>query len=168
MKVIAEIFDQDIDPNLPVQTVDYHLRRAARAVLTYEGKLALIHATKDNYYKVPGGGIEDGEAIPQALAREILEEAGCNSTVTDCLGMIIEYRSKYELVQITYVYKAKVIGEPGDVHLTEKEKSEGFELKWVTLTEAKQLLESASPTDYGHKFMTLREKKIIEAYESTL
>ncbi len=166
MKLLAELFDQDIDPNLPINNVDYRLRRASRAVLTHNGKLALLHVSSDNYYKWPGGGVEEGENVKEALARELLEETGCNAEVTSELGLIIEYRSQYQLVQMSYVYIAEVVGEPGEPQFTESETKGGFSVVWVTLEEAKRFFESANPTEYGIKFMTARERKILEAYES--
>ncbi|EOS35722.1 hypothetical protein C808_04463 [Lachnospiraceae bacterium M18-1] len=55
---------------------DIHIRRpSARAVIRAEdGRLAMVYSRKYQYYKFPGGGIQNGEDNTEALAREVLEE----------------------------------------------------------------------------------------------
>ena len=51
-------------------------RPSARAIIIKDGKLAMIHSLKYDYYKFPGGVIKNGEEKENALVREVLEEAG--------------------------------------------------------------------------------------------
>lgn len=51
-------------------------RPSARAVIIADGRLAMIHSRKYDYYKFPGGGIELGEDPVAAMIRETREEAG--------------------------------------------------------------------------------------------
>lgn len=51
-------------------------RNSARSILIRDGKVAMIHSLKYDYYKFPGGGIEDGEDPVEAMIRETQEEAG--------------------------------------------------------------------------------------------
>ena len=46
------------------------------SIIIKDGKLAMIHSLKYDYYKFPGGGIKNGEEKENALVREVLEEAG--------------------------------------------------------------------------------------------
>ena len=58
------------------------MKDRAAGILIEEGKILLIHRTKEiegyvrNYYVVPGGGIEEGETIEEATKRELKEEVG--------------------------------------------------------------------------------------------
>ena len=52
------------------------VRPSARAILIRDGRIAVVHSLKYDYYKFPGGGIEEGESPVQAVIRETLEEAG--------------------------------------------------------------------------------------------
>ena len=85
----------------------YRIRRAARGVLVWGNKIALLNVTKYNYHKLPGGGIEEGESKEEAFKREILEETGANCEIKNYAGVTIEYREEYKLLQISYVFLLK-------------------------------------------------------------
>ena len=51
-------------------------RNSARGIIIKNGKIAMIHSQKYDYYKFPGGGIHDDEDKRQALIREVREEVG--------------------------------------------------------------------------------------------
>ena len=70
MKTIMHCDKNDYD-QLP-----RYVRNAVKAIITKEGKIGLIHFTKENLYDFPGGGIEEGESSTEAIIREIKEEAG--------------------------------------------------------------------------------------------
>lgn len=48
------------------------------ALITKDDKILLIHRFKkgNEYWVVPGGGVEEGESIEQTLNREVMEETG--------------------------------------------------------------------------------------------
>lgn len=52
------------------------VRNSARSVIISDKKVAMIHSLKYDYYKFPGGGIEEGEDPVTAMIRETREEAG--------------------------------------------------------------------------------------------
>lgn len=52
------------------------VKNAVKAIIVANDKIGMIHFGKDGLYDLPGGGIEDGETINEALIREIKEEAG--------------------------------------------------------------------------------------------
>ena len=52
------------------------IRPSVRAIIIQSGRIAMIHSLKYNYYKFPGGGIENSENHLLALLREVREEAG--------------------------------------------------------------------------------------------
>ena len=59
------------------------MRVSSRGILIENSKILLIHRIKDNqeYYVVPGGGIEDGENYIKTVIRELKEEVGINVQV---------------------------------------------------------------------------------------
>ena len=52
------------------------VRDSARSIIIRDGKVAMVHSLKYDYYKFPGGGIEAGEDPVDAMIRETREEAG--------------------------------------------------------------------------------------------
>ena len=51
-------------------------------VVVHEGKILLVEHTKEdrNYWLLPGGGLEWGEGLKEALSREVAEETGLEVT----------------------------------------------------------------------------------------
>lgn len=59
-------------------------RLAVRAVIVSEGRLLLVNAWPggvSDLWCAPGGGVEVGQALPEALAREVKEETGLTVAV---------------------------------------------------------------------------------------
>jgi ADP-ribose pyrophosphatase YjhB (NUDIX family) len=163
MDPLLTIRDSDFGLDTP-KPQTYKERRAARAlVYDRENKIALLHATKNGYHKLPGGGIETGENDIAALRRETLEEIGCNITDIKPLGAVEEYRDMFQVHQISYCYVAKLEGEKGAPHLEPDEAAEGFETVWVDLPEAIKIIEGEIGVElYEAKFMTTRDLALLK------
>lgn len=160
MKLIKEIQEQDVNSDAP--TVDdrsFRTREAARAIVfDADGKVALLYVGKHNYHKLPGGGIDSGEDIHTALARELMEEIGCSASVTGEVGEIIEHRNQFELIQKSYCFTATVSSKNGQPDFTEKEIDEGFSIVWAdNLVSAIELLENDTPKNYEGEFIRIRD-----------
>lgn len=165
-QVILEIKDSDlgIQQDLNV-AIDYVSRKAARGIVLKEGKIALMHVSKLGFYKLPGGGVENGEDAEQAFVREIKEEVGVNCTITSYLGSIVEYREQFQLIQTNYVYVSDFVNDLANNNLTEEEKENGFNIIWTTLEEAINYLKQSDQSDYESKFIIKRDLAILHAYK---
>ena len=51
-------------------------RPSVRGIIIRDGKIAMMHSLRYNYYKLPGGGIEGKETLLETLIREVREESG--------------------------------------------------------------------------------------------
>ena len=151
--------------------IDY-TRQAARAVMRNgDGQIAIMHFTTTGSYKLPGGGIDEGEEALTALHRELREETGYTITDVAELGTVTENRYYCGMHQISYCYTA-LAGDFVGTELTEKEQSEGMELCWAdTVEQAIEWIESGDTLDEdssatGLAMMKARDIAILRAADS--
>ena len=168
MKNLLIIKEKDILPeSSTVETSTSRKRGAARAVLLDENnQVYLIYVSKHGYHKLPGGGIDDGEGIKQALERELMEEVGCKAEIVDELGTVIEYRNYDDggLEQKSYCYLAKQVGEQVESALEKGELAEGmFEVKAKNIDDAIALLANDNPDNLEGKFIQKRDIAFLQA-----
>ncbi|KAI8630582.1 hypothetical protein F5Y19DRAFT_51216 [Xylariaceae sp. FL1651] len=154
--------------------VSYVTRHAVRVVaVNAAGRIALLHARKGNYYKLPGGGVEaaaaadDGEEDHgSAAAREVREETGAVVAVRKpaaCFASTEEFRNG--LHQISYAYIADVIddddGASGGPELTEEEIVDGLAHEWVPARQALDKMSAVEPTSDLGRFIKERDVYLL-------
>ena len=167
MKLLLELKDDDI--GVRPRKIKTEIRSAARAVIFSGNKIALLHVTKNNYHKLPGGGIEKSETVKGALIREIAEETGCKIKITGEVGKVIEHRSHEGILnrnagvlQTSYCYLADVL-EKGKPNFDEGEKEAGYKLEWASLDLAIKMIENSKPNNYEGKFIVKRDLALLRA-----
>jgi ADP-ribose pyrophosphatase YjhB (NUDIX family) len=52
-----------------------------------DGGILLIRRTDNSFWSIPGGGVEPGESVSQAVTREVREETGMDCEVTGLVGI---------------------------------------------------------------------------------
>lgn len=141
------------------------VREAVRAIIVKDGKVALVKSLKENYYKFPGGGIEDGESHIDTLIRETKEETGLiikPSTIKEC-GFIHEIRKSIfnddAFEQKSYYYFAEVEDEVSEQELSDREKDLQYVLEWVDPVTAYNV-DYKLGQEYNNKFL-LREACVL-------
>ncbi|WP_199244016.1 NUDIX domain-containing protein [Bacterioplanes sanyensis] len=69
---------------------EYIPRSAVYGVLVEQGKLVCVRP-QHGFLLLPGGGVEAGETLPQALIREFQEECGYRIQPVRALGQCMQY-----------------------------------------------------------------------------
>ena len=163
MRLLFEMDKKDY-----AQCTHSFVRNSARSIILRDGKVAMVHSLKYDYYKFPGGGIENGENPVEAMIRETREEAG----LAVCPETIKEYGYVHRIqksdnddtecfVQDNYYYLCEVEEGVEPQTLDDYEQEERFTLEFV---EAKQAIEVNRDRDHGPKDQAMieREARVLE------
>ena len=121
-------------------------RDSARSIILRDGKVAMIHSLQYDYYKFPGGGIEEGEDPVRAMIRETREEAGLRvipDTVRE-YGMVHRVqRSDSDpaecFLQDNYYYLCQAEDQPAAQSLDDYEARERYTARYGVITQCDQL-----------------------------
>lgn len=129
--------DRDIFPNTTDDpSIIWKNRPTGKVVLfNEENQIAVIGNKVNEFFLLPGGGLEENESLIEGVKRECQEETGCEIEIQEALGVTEDFRARDSKHCISYGYTAKVISY-GNTKLTESEIDIGAYVKWIPLTEA--------------------------------
>jgi 8-oxo-dGTP diphosphatase len=165
MTPVKIIHDADIGSDIPAPDA-YRERTSARAIVfNDEKKIATTYATKLRLHKLPGGGVEEGETLEDALSRELIEEIGCRVKNVREFAIVEEYRNKYALHHTSHCFLAELAGEVGATDMDEDEIAVGFVNQWLPIEETIRVIESEigeETHDYQWKFIRQRELAFLK------
>lgn len=139
MKQLFTIDAKDYNPSWPKS-----YRPSVRGIIFNKDNLiSLIYSQKYHFYKLPGGGIEEGENYLETLIREVKEETGLTvipSSVQE-FGEALRIQKSSALkdtifVQQNYYYICQTTGKVHAQHLDQDEQEADFILTTVSLDEA--------------------------------
>lgn len=143
-------------------------RNSARSIVIRNGKIAMIHSLKYDYYKFPGGGIESGEDPIQAMIRETREEAGLiviPETVKEFGYVHRIHRSTHDLaecfVQDNYYYLCDVTDCSVSQELDDYEADEAYQPEFIEPVTAIEKNRAAKDCPQ-HSMMLEREARVLE------
>ncbi|MBE7056645.1 MAG: NUDIX domain-containing protein [Ruminococcaceae bacterium] len=142
------------------------VRPSVRGVIIRDGKVAMVHSLKYDYYKFPGGGIDPSESHIDCLIREVKEESGLTvipSSVREFGNVIRAEAGKGEEIfyQENFYYLCCVEDMVETQNLDDYEAEEHFTLEWITPEVA---ISANRKPDHGPKsnIMIEREAKVLE------
>ncbi|MGN2640614.1 NUDIX hydrolase [Nocardia takedensis] len=143
------------DPSAPAAN---SIKVAVSAVVRDQhGRVLLIHRTDNDLFSIPGGGLEVGETVAEAVVREVKEETGLDVEVADLVGIfsdpahVVAYDDGEVRQEFSICFRASPIG--GELR---------------TSAESKQVIWSA-PEEFAklnmHPSIKLRIKRALAADE---
>ncbi len=81
--------------------------RIAVSALIFDGEHILLALRRDiEWWNLPGGGMEDGETVDEALRREVSEETGLEVEV----GQLVGVYSKPQKQEVVLTFRCNVTG----------------------------------------------------------
>jgi 8-oxo-dGTP diphosphatase len=98
-------------------------RHRAAGVVIHDDKLLVMYRVRDKqeFYVFPGGGIDNGETLEQAVERELLEETSINVKV----GILL-YEFRLNNGDIHYYYKCEYLNGTPALNLDTNEYKESL------------------------------------------
>ena len=144
------------------------IRNSARSIIIINKKIAMIHSMKYDYYKFPGGGIENGEDPINAMIRETREESGLvvkPETIKE-YGYVhrIQKSDSDEtecFVQDNYYYLCEAEDHIVSQDLDEYESKESYALEFVDPETAILKNRNVAQSPYN-QMMFEREARVLE------
>ena len=89
-------------------------RVGVSALIFHEGKVLLARRRDIDWWNLPGGGMEEGETVDEALCREVLEETGLKVEV----GQLVGVYSKPLKQEVVLAFRCHVLN--GSPHETDE------------------------------------------------
>jgi 8-oxo-dGTP pyrophosphatase MutT (NUDIX family) len=125
----------NIDPRIP-KIKDCLYRVAVKAIIQKNGKYLLVRDKRDTGWSFPGGGVDYGENLQQALVREIAEEINIPESAISSDFKIIDTNIGQEKDGIPRCNLHFIVTISNNLA---QETSEIEEFGWFTLNEFKNL-----------------------------
>ncbi len=136
-------------------------RVACRCLAIKDGKILLTYEKNKDVYMSPGGGVEEGESLPECCAREVMEESGLQVDVGEHLFTIYEY--VFDELYIAHYFLCEVIGE-GQQALTPTEIDHGVMPVWLDIDKAIEIFSHYKEKTPDHESLYLREYTVLNKY----
>ena len=173
MKRLSEIRIELQDTEWPLTYTD-HDREIVRAIVVDDaGSYYFVRAVRDDEFgaatliETSGGGVEPGEALDEAIRRELREELGAEVEILTGIGVVSDYYNLIHRHNLNHYFLCRVRSF-GNRHLTEDE-ADRFHLSTLKLSydEAVAEYEERACTRLG-RLIANRELPILKRAKELL
>lgn len=169
MRELFVLDKKNYDPNGTVGR-----RPSVRGIILKDGKIAMMHSRKYDYYKLPGGGIEPGETLEETLIREVREESGLTvkpETIKEFGYVRRIEKGRFEdiFVQDNYYFICEAEDTIMEQELDDYEAEEQFTLEFVSIDHAVHVNATSNHLEKGDivtfQGMIERENRVLKMLE---
>ena len=171
MILMKEIITNDY--NLTDDEITEVVKRVKALIINSNNEILLGYSY--NEYQFPGGHVEDGETLINAVNREVQEETGINLNIDniEAFAVSIGYykdwpqEGKNRKNEI-YYYEIKTEEKPNlnNTSYTKDEKEGNFELRYIPLENVEEVLKE-NAKEYGDSKGIAKEMlKVFSVYKS--
>ena len=118
-------------------------RIRAVAIIVNDGKVILMHRISHGkeYYVFPGGGVEDGETVEQAVLREVKEETSLEIKIKKLLYRhILDDNTEQFFYLCKYISGEPKLGDGNEAQDMMKSDVNFYNPVWYEIKELSQLL----------------------------
>ena len=145
------------------------IRHASRAILIQEGKILIGYGKKEDFYIIPGGGIEEGESYKDCCKREILEETGI---ICEPLDNYLDISTFFlDMNHIHHFFTCKIIETNPETHFTAEEIDADMSFSWIEIDKILNIFSEYDKfieTDNAKYLLYKREYIAIKEYLDNL
>ncbi len=169
--IIIAIMNFEKSPQENQETSEKLKPKAATRTVLFDqnGQVAIINVRRHKYYKIPGGGVEDGENIQDAAMREVKEESGCNCEIVGELGRIETEVPIWGMLDISDGFITVVKGDKSQPEYEDWEKERGFEIEWFSdIDTAISTIEGNTVAEPGMASLQERDLNFLKLARDTL
>lgn len=137
------------------------MKIAVRSIIVHKGKILLVQHKGRDFFSLPGGKVDDGEGMKEALRRELIEELGIPGNIGNLL-FVHEFRypgGTLSLELFFWVQNAKdfFTAEKLEGELTEEELAK---IEWIDITTKPNVM----PKFLQEKITTLTGNEAVEYF----
>lgn len=141
-------------------------RTAARGIIRQDERYLLVASRKGDF-KFPGGGVEPGESLVEAVCREVREETGYPVDPGSCREWAAVHERRKGLIadileMDSHYFLCELGGPQGEPDLQGYEAEEKFQTIWIPLGEALAANRRLEESGFAGAPWLVREIKVME------
>lgn len=163
MKILAKLLDNEFPKSEITDT-----RNIARALVYDEEGNFAFHRIEGmdifgdrRYFETPGGGVDEGETLEQAVIRECAEELGYQVIIVRPLGEIDDFYNLIHRENLNHYFLCKRVGPYLGTHFVSQGDTLIKETVWISLCKALELYGNAATTPVA-RLVNNRESLVIK------
>lgn len=141
------------------------IKKAARTIIFDESnkKIAILEVKNWDFYKIPGGGVEENESIEETAIREAFEESSCDvKLITKLSESEFESPDCPNLFYHSVCFLAKKLKDHETSNFDKREIENNYKLIWQSFDEAIKLFENIKSQSQFELAMNNRDLNFIK------